>query len=58
MGVFLRHGKPVKSDSLAGLYSNPVFPRVFEAQDRLWESSKTWNCPERRPRSRFGKSAA
>ena len=37
MGVFLRHGKPVKSDSLAGLYSNPVFTRVFEAQDRLWE---------------------
>ena len=40
MGVFLRHGKPVESDSLAGLYSNPVFPRVFEAQDLLWESWK------------------
>jgi hypothetical protein len=37
MGVFLRHGKPVKSDPLAGLYSNPVFSRVFDAQDKLWE---------------------
>ena len=37
MGVFLRHGKPVKSDSLAGTYSNPVFQRVFDAQDRMWE---------------------
>lgn len=40
MGVFLRHGKPVKSDMLAGVYSNPVFPRVFEAQDRFWEAWK------------------
>lgn len=40
MGVFLRHGKPVKSDPLAGTYSNPVFFRVFEAQDRLWELLK------------------
>ncbi len=40
MGVFLRHGKPVKSDPLAGTYSNPVFSRVFEAQDRLWELLK------------------
>ncbi len=40
MGVFLRHGKPVKSDPLAGAYSNPVFPRVFDAQDRLWELLK------------------
>jgi integrase len=37
MGVFLRHGKPVKTDSLASAYSNPVFTRVFEAQDKLWE---------------------
>ena len=37
MGVFLRHGKPVKSDPLAGTYSNPVFSRVFDAQDKLWE---------------------
>lgn len=36
MGVFLRHGKPVKTDALAGVYSNPVFPKVFEAQDKLW----------------------
>lgn len=40
MGVFLRHGKPVKSDPLAGKYSNPVFSRVFDAQDRLWELLK------------------
>ena len=40
MGVFLRHGKPVKSDPLAGTYSNPVFSRVFDAQDRLWELLK------------------
>ena len=40
MGVFLRHGKPVKSDALTGVYSNPVFPRVFEAQDRMWELLK------------------
>lgn len=40
MGVFLRHGKPVKSDPLAGTYSNPVFTRVFDAQDRVWELLK------------------
>ena len=40
MGVFLRHGKPVKSDTLAGMYSDPVFPRVFEGQDKMWESWK------------------
>ena len=40
MGVFLRHGKPVKSDTLAGTYSNPVFERVFAAQDKLWEEWK------------------
>ena len=40
MGVFLRHGKPVKTDALAGLYSNPVFLRVFHAQDSLWELLK------------------
>lgn len=40
MGVFLRHGKPVKSDPLAGTYSNPVFTRVFDAQDSLWEYLK------------------
>lgn len=40
MGVFLRHGKPVKSDALAGVYSNPVFQRVFDAQERMWELLK------------------
>ncbi|MBX9679108.1 MAG: hypothetical protein K2X38_10130 [Gemmataceae bacterium] len=40
MGVFLRHGKPVKSDPLAGTYSNPVFSRVADAQDRVWELLK------------------
>jgi len=40
MGVFLRHGKPVKSDALAGVYSNPVFQRVFDAQERMWEFLK------------------
>ncbi len=40
MGVFLRHGKPVKSDPLAGVYSNPAFQKVFEAQDRMWEVLK------------------
>jgi len=37
MGVFLRHGKPVKTDALAGSYSNPDFTKVFAAQDKLWE---------------------
>ena len=37
MGVFLRHGKPVKTDALAAAYSNPVFSNVFDAQDKLWE---------------------
>jgi integrase len=40
MGVFLRHGKPVKSDALPGIYSNPVFQRVFDAQERMWEFLK------------------
>ncbi|MBM3995580.1 MAG: hypothetical protein FJ303_15720 [Planctomycetes bacterium] len=37
MGVFLRHGKPVKTDALAGIYSNADFDKVFKAQDRFWE---------------------
>jgi len=37
MAVHLCHGKPVKTDALAGLYSNPVFERVFEAQRRVYE---------------------
>lgn len=37
MGVFLRHGKPVKSDGLAGVYSNNAFETVVVAQDKLWE---------------------
>lgn len=37
MAVFLRHGKPVKSDPLAERYSNPAFQKVFDAQKRLWE---------------------
>jgi integrase/DNA-binding transcriptional regulator YiaG len=40
MGVFLRHGKPVKTDALAGVYSNADFEKVFKAQDKLWESWK------------------
>lgn len=40
MGVFLRHGKPVKTDALAGVYSNADFEKVFKAQDRLWETWK------------------
>jgi integrase len=35
MAVHLCHGKPVKTDALAGLYSNPFFPKVFEAQRRV-----------------------
>src|SRR5262249_3511465 len=37
MAVHLGHGKPVKTDVLAGVYSNPVFSRVFEAQRRVYE---------------------
>ncbi len=37
MAVHLCHGKPVKTDALAGLYSNPVFERVFEGQRRVYE---------------------
>ena len=37
MAVHLCHGKPVKTDALAGLYSNPVFERVFEAQRRVYD---------------------
>jgi hypothetical protein len=40
MGVFLRHGKPVKTDALAGVYSNTDFEKVFKAQDKLWETWK------------------
>lgn len=40
MGVFLRHGKPVKTDALAGVYSNADFEKVFKAQDKLWETWK------------------
>ncbi len=35
-GVFACHGKPVPQDKMLGLYSNPVFPRVFEAQKKVW----------------------
>lgn len=37
MAVHLCHGKPVKTDVLAGVYSNPVFSRVFEAQRRVYD---------------------
>jgi integrase len=37
MAVHLCHGKPVKTDALAGLYSNPVFVRIFEAQRRVFD---------------------
>ena len=37
MAVHLCHGKPVKTDVLAGVYSNPVFERVFQAQRRVYE---------------------
>jgi hypothetical protein len=30
-GVFLCHGKPVKSDDLSGVYTNPTFGKVFKA---------------------------
>ena len=36
-GVFLRHGKPVKTDLLIGIYSNPAFERVFDAQKKVFE---------------------
>ena len=39
-GVFLRHGKPVKTDELIGVYTNPVFERVFEAQGKVFEKLK------------------
>lgn len=35
-GVFAAHGKPVPQDKLIGLYSNPLFPKVFEAQAKVW----------------------
>jgi hypothetical protein len=35
-GVFACHGKPVPQDAQLGLYSNPVFARVFEAQEKVW----------------------
>lgn len=37
MAVHLCHGKPVKTDALAGLYSNPVFEKVFRGQQRVYE---------------------
>ncbi len=36
-GVFACHGKPVPQDAQLGLYSNPVFPKVFAAQRKVWE---------------------
>lgn len=38
--VFLRHGKPVKADALADVYSNRDFAKVFDAQQRMWELLK------------------
>jgi hypothetical protein len=44
-GIFLCHGKPVRTDQLADVYSNRPFHRVFEVLDRiecylapLWEA--------------------
>jgi hypothetical protein len=34
-GVFLCHGKPVRTDQLADVYSNRPFHRVFEVLDRI-----------------------
>ena len=36
-GIFLCHGKPVKTDELADIYSNRPFYRVFEALDSIKE---------------------
>ncbi len=45
MGVFLAHGKPVKSDDLAEQYSNRPFARVFEALGKLHERLQPlWNA--------------
>jgi len=35
-GVFACHGKPVPQDAQLGLYSNPVFTRIVEAQEKVW----------------------
>ena len=35
MGIFLAHGRPVKSDDLAEQYSNRPFSRVFESLEKL-----------------------
>ena len=40
MGVFLSHGEPVKGDELSEVYSDKPFPKVFKAQDAVWESLK------------------
>ena len=39
-GIFLCHGQAVKTDDLADVYTNRPFKKVFEAQDRVWESLK------------------
>ena len=47
-GIFLCHGKPVRTDQLADMYSNRPFYRVFEALDKIEEHlAPLWAaCPD------------
>lgn len=38
--VFLQHRNPVPSDVELGSYTNPIFTRVFEAQEKVWNLLK------------------
>ena len=39
-GIFLCHGQAVKTDDLADVYTNRPFWKVFQAQERVWDSLK------------------
>lgn len=39
-GIFLAHGRAVKTDDLAEVYTNRPFPQVWAAQDKVWEQLK------------------
>jgi integrase len=45
--VFLRHGHPVPEDKLLEIYTNPVFEKVFAAQDAVFEEFKGFLIPKK-----------
>lgn len=52
-GIFLAHGKAVKTDDLADVYTNRPFAKVWEAQDKVYEQLQDIFVGEAVPEARI-----